>query len=310
MSDPNKVVSHNLLSALEPMGPQISAIVEAWSDERMAAAAPLELPSIEARAADQEAMDKVRPPDGPGQLDDLEPEDDVPPALLDAMGPRFRTERVAPARLVTHPYQAVGKLFLRVAGSDRVATAFATGPRAVVTAGHCVYSDEFLRWAEEPMFAPGYDGGAPLGKWPAVSLHTLAGWKAQGNDARLFDIGGLRLAEPLPVQPIECKPGLSPAQGQFHSVGFPWAPLSTAYAFDGERMWYSQGDQTAVGAIQRMANNMTQGASGGPWLVAKGAAIYANGVNSFRLSNEPNTLASPYFGTGIANLVSVLTQAG
>lgn len=228
--------------------------------------------------------------------------------LFEGLTANFDCKRVeSPATL---PYMAIGKLFVRVGGTDRTGTAFVIGGNAIVTAGHCVFADGIRQWAEDIIFVPRYANGSPVGQWRASSLFTLSGWQMQGGNARAFDIGGVLLESP--VEPATQRIGWfangSAQQNSFHAVGYPRHWVSPRYDFDGETMWRCAGAQLSSGAIQRMANNMTQGASGGPWLIQRQGKIYANGLNSFRLSDETDGLCSPYFGTGFVNLATALSR--
>lgn len=307
-TDPNSVVSHMMAGAGTTLA--MTESETGWSAERMAAAAPFDIDQVDMPPLDKGMMKQVRPPtSGPRRRTFRGVEQS---RNTEIFSPGF-SAGLACTRVdgtTNFPYRAVGKLFVRVGGADRSGTAFVIGERAIVTAGHCIFPDMGGQWADEVMFAPHYANGSPAGQWHGRKLHILAGWQAQGSDARCYDIGGILLDRP--VEPVTQRIGwyanIAPQQGLFQAVGYPRHWVSPSHDFDGEEMWRCTGDQLASGAILKMANNMTQGASGGPWLIARGGQIYANGLNSFRQSSEPDALASPYFGAGFVNLVTALTR--
>lgn len=302
--DPNAVVSNDVhpeAFALE------EPAAEYWTAERMAAARPVaikrERPPVDEAPLPATRNSRNRWQAGePHRPDHLELDEFIAPAV--AMD-------VAPVGAVAiFPYCAIGKLFLRIGGADQYATAFVVGGRSIVTAGHCVFSDTARAWADKVAFAPRFANGPAGGLWSAVSLFTLAGWAGQVPNARSYDMGGALLDHPIGPQTgtFGWLANIPPAQGPFHAVGYPTQWVSPQYPFDGSRMWRCVGGQiAATPGMLRMANNMTEGASGGPWLITRNGNIYVNGLNSFRLSDEPEALASPYFGQGFVNLMARLT---
>lgn len=87
------------------------------------------------------------------------------------------------------------------------------------------------------------------------------------------------------------------------------SPLA-AYLFNGERMaWcrdYTRVNTSQSPAANGMGCNMTGGSSGGPWIYAytygSTNGNYVNGVNSYKYTNAPNSMYSPYFGDGAINI--------
>jgi V8-like Glu-specific endopeptidase len=304
--DPNAVVSHQLGAALdfaEELGPE-----RYWTPERMAAARPFALHADDVPQFEPDApfLQLLRPPgssvrQGESFGADLDVEE------LHALAPAFETAPVAGTG--SFPYSAVGKLFARIGGADQSATAFVVGERAIVTAGHCVFPAGGAQWVDKVAFAPGFANGPPHGLWTATTLHTLAGWAAQRPDCRLFDLGGAVLDRPIAqvTGVVGWLANIDPHQGPFHSVGYPTQWVSPQFPFDGQEMWRCIGQQIPSSGLLKMANNMSEGASGGPWLIARNDNIYANGVNSFRRSDEPEALSSPYFGAGFVNLIERIT---
>lgn len=67
-------------------------------------------------------------------------------------------------------------------------TGFLIGPRAVATAGHCVYLHDQGGWAQSIEVIPGADGSAkPFGSVNSVSLRSVSGWVKERQPT--FDYG-------------------------------------------------------------------------------------------------------------------------
>lgn len=304
--DPNSVISHDVVRLHEfSLGQEDAGY---WTAERMASAKPFDL-QVEGEPEpdfDPSLLDMLRTPGSEEQRSEpYSAEKDV--EALRTLPP-FDTARVT--GIGNFPYSAVGKLFARVGGADRCGSAFVVGSQSIVTAGHCIYPDAASQWVERVAFVPRYADGAPGpgGLWNVRSLHVLAGWAAQQPNSRLFDLGGATLDRPVSQATgvIGWLANIPPNLGSLHSVGYPLQWVSPQYPFDGNQMWRCIGRQLPASGVLKMANNMTEGASGGPWLIERNGNIYANGLNSFRLTSEPNALASPYFGAGFVNLMNRL----
>ena len=298
--DPNAVVSHEF-SSNESFTKQLDA-EEYWTEERMAQAVPFELKADNPEEGPPDDV-TVKAPDAPRVRSGGNKSADMNLFSDDISAANFATQRVG--GLTEFPYRAVGKLFARIGGADRTGTAFVVGERCLFTAGHCIYPGPPGLWADRVAFAPAYRQGADRRLWTAASLHTLAGWTVQRSDARAYDIGGIILSQPIDqaTGKIGWYANLPPNIGSFHSVGYPNQWISPQYPFDGRTMWRCAGGQVSAGRIQTMANNMSEGASGGPWLIERNGMIYANGVNSYRRSDQPERLSSPYFGEGVINMM-------
>lgn len=83
--------------------------------------------------------------------------------------------RITPANDI--PWRWICKLFIRFAGDRRVVgTGWLIGPRTVMTAAHCLHSQE-LGWAQSIEVVPGMDENRrPYGSQFGVSFRATRGW--------------------------------------------------------------------------------------------------------------------------------------
>jgi V8-like Glu-specific endopeptidase len=299
-AEPEIVVSHSLQQG--PTGWSVPFIGGLFAERRFKAAEPFEM-TVDAAAADP--AEEPQPP-----LSDEEPEVEEGPHFwsrsLELSD--YRCARVGgPA---APPYAAVGRILARLNGANKSGSAWAAGRKAIMTAGHCLFNDAAGCWIDALQFAPQFQGTPLLGTWRGVSAHVLAGWRDTYD--RAYDMGVVILEKPLPVSvaPVGCLYNSSPNASQFQGVGYPEIWYSNDFPFDGNVPWYCTGRQLGAGRIQKMASPMTRGASGGPWFVQKDQTVYANGLNSYRLTTEPEQLRSPYFGAGVGKLMEVIEAAG
>ena len=192
-------------------------------------------------------------------------------------------------------------------GKDFVGSAWVIGESAVFTAAHCVFEHNRGGWADNILFVPQFDSGsAPVGNWTSRSVVAMKGW----TQDRKFEYDMAGFVTDRPIRPSTGSLGWmahhAPNQGPYKSMGYP-ARLRSGHRFDGKRMWQSVGGYIQGTNPVQMHNNMTEGCSGGPWVVARNRNVYANGLNSFRHSGQPGTLYSPYFGEAFLNIYESVT---
>lgn len=264
--------------------------VQYWTAERMESATP---------AAELVADEEV----AVGQVESSATES-VPAVAVD---PQVRTEaqeasgQSAEVETTAAGTDHVGKVFFTVGGTDYVCSgnAVASGNGSTVsTAGHCV--NDAGTWADNWVFAPGYDEGAtPYGLWGASDLYATDQW-VSAEDMN-YDIafavvepesGSANLTDAVGGSGIE----FNTERGALYtSYGYPaGAPL------DGESLEQCQGvgfDDT-IGSTddQAIDCDMTGGSSGGPWFVGEGASGYQVSVNSFGYTTQPDVMYGPYLG--------------
>lgn len=183
---------------------------------------------------------------------------------------------------------------------DYVGTGWVISESAVFTAGHCVFANK--SWAKNILFIPQYDISAPpIGRWSASISYSLNGWTS--NRDFKYDMGVFKTHKPIGPKTgsLGWMANYAPNQGPYKSLGYPAVPIQ-GFNFDGDHLWESIGGYISGTNPLCMHNNMTQGCSGGPWIVTRNRNVYVNGLNSFRFSNQPGVMYSPYFGDGFVNL--------
>jgi len=194
-----------------------------------------------------------------------------------------------------------GRVFLKMGGDEYFCSASAvnSGNRdVVVTAGHCL-KDGKGAWASKWTFVPGYrDGKRPYGGFTARRMFVAKGWSS-ANDSD--DVGMAALNKARGRHVVDAVGG----QG----IAFGKARPSSAYAFGypadppyhGGRLVYCNGKLKSDSDTkdEGMRCDMTEGASGGPWLSgfhrSSGSGTITS-VTSFKYSDEPSVMYGPYFG--------------
>jgi hypothetical protein len=198
----------------------------------------------------------------------------------------------------TPPAAYVGKIFYHnpITNKDYACsgTAIVSNNNSIVdTAAHCVYFSG--AWSTDVMFCPQYyNGNTPEGCWSEWQVWAPQTWLNNQNDDT-HDFGM------IVVQPM----GQTTLAASIGAAGYDpnnQTPTATAYGypgfapFNGEQMYSVSGNITTTlgGTIMWMSNNnMTEGASGGPWFVTYNGSIYLIGHNS---TSDGSNSTSPYFG--------------
>jgi V8-like Glu-specific endopeptidase len=219
-----------------------------------------------------------------------------------------------------YPYRTIGKLFFEQGGGKYVCSAASIGNYAIWTAGHCVHAGngQSSGWSTRVVFVPAYlDGKAPYGQWPASYLWTTTSWYKNGIPNGLCrDMGGAVLfpQNEKKISQVVGWLGFAWNWSRFqhwHELGYP-----AASPFNGQRMQeveasyaYSDAglkcDPKPVGT----GSDLTGGSSGGPWIWMFGRGNYLNGNNSYRYSNKPQEMYSPYFDNGAKSLWDALVKS-
>jgi V8-like Glu-specific endopeptidase len=278
-----------------------------WTKERMLSAAPV--PAAEIDVGEVEKP-KPRPgPQGPaGKVDPVRP--DGAAVAAKALADPGATAATWAGPATSPPATTSGKVFFT--GADGLpyvcsgSTVNSAGKDVVFTAGHCV--GRFGVWfnAQPWIFVPGYNNGnAPYGQWTAWQLWTRTAWL--NNDNRAEDMGaavmntnasGWHIVDWVGGQGIEWNYPLAQYQFQF---GYPQRT-----PFNGQLLKYCTGNSYNDGGHNGINCNMTEGASGGPWLDDfDGTFGWLDGVNSWVFWNAAGVRYkwnSPYFGNNAADL--------
>jgi len=205
-----------------------------------------------------------------------------------------------------YPYSAVGRIVFHWNKRDWHGSAWAVDDQTIVTAGHNVQEDGI--WSSNLRFQLRFQNGVSAEEVELSTVWSLKGW-VRDEDLG-YDLAVCMLSKKLAHlgQPLPVMGNVPPDQNEYDAVGYPGKP-SPIHPFDGRVMWESRGDfvsaspSTAAPVKIKAENGMTQGCSGGPWIVRLpgNGALYANGLNSF--GGGGDWMQSPYFGVGIANLL-------
>lgn len=252
-----------------------------WTEERMAAAEPVE----------QQVVEEV----DAATLEDIftEVEAANPRTILPQM-----SQRQNPAE---SPH--IGKVFFSTSQGDFVCSGnlvASANQSTVATAGHCLHDGNGGQFADNFVFAPAYDyGDSQHGVWAAEELVTATSWARDGDLE--FDVGFAVLEDRNGTTAEQQIGASSPIafnqpRGQFYSAyGYPAAP-----PFNGEELRQCQGNamNDPFGrSTQGIPCDMTGGSSGGPWFLGSGTDGVQNSVNSYGYTFLPDVMFGPYFGS-------------
>lgn len=214
------------------------------------------------------------------------------------------------------PYSTHGKLVIfdtpttgRVCSGTIVSS---VSESLVLTAAHCVVDDDGTR-PINIRFIPGYRNGnyssGPYGVWNGGEASFLQGYLSPngGEPNYEFDLAAVRFA---PLNGVTLQDAVGARGHLFNAPGGPGSQLFNAFGypagppFDGEKLWTCQsssGQRESTGPgvdMVSMACDMTQGSSGGGWIVgADPQDGRINSVVSIGISSLPDVLFGPYFGT-------------
>lgn len=183
--------------------------------------------------------------------------------------------------------------------------------RLVATAAHCVWLEGAWR-VEGAYFIPGYASGEePYGRWPVQTAWVPKAWQqarspiddvAAETDfafASLAPVQGRRAEEVLGAQGIRFS---TPERFNTAALGYP-----AVGAYDGQSLQACEGgartedfagagrDEIA-GQVLVLACDMTEGASGGPWLSGPDPASGRGQVIGVISGGDDADLVSPKFG--------------
>ncbi|MEV5751317.1 trypsin-like peptidase domain-containing protein [Actinoallomurus sp. NPDC052308] len=203
-----------------------------------------------------------------------------------------------------------GKVFFTINGADFVCSAGTVNGAnrdVVVTAGHCV-QDAAGVWARNWIYVPGYDQGSrPYGAFTARHVFVPSAWSARHDEnhdvamVALATAGGRHVADVVGAQNLAFD---QPRGSLVYGFGYP-----TGGHYDGERLAYCSGvprpDTHRLTQDQGLRCDMSEGASGGPWLARFNATTgtgVVTSVNSFKYSDDPATMYGPYFGAAVRRI--------
>lgn len=209
---------------------------------------------------------------------------------------------VAGDKLITRPAAGVGKLFLKFPnGKYFVCTGFAIAYNYFMTAAHCVYSPQNGGWVSGVSLIPSYPKFSDqyIGS-KAFKLSSYNSGDDFESDFAIIKTKGKTFNNYIRVAPLKTKYAFAsfgyPADGKYN----PGNQMYKALGFKSDGKYFPN-------TIGMRKNDMTGGASGGPWLTKtrkKNDYGYACGINSYRiLPKRKNYLCSPIFGEELKNFV-------
>ncbi|SDU59878.1 V8-like Glu-specific endopeptidase [Jiangella alkaliphila] len=229
----------------------------------------------------------------------------------DASTASATAQDIAPAAVPENPRPQLGKVFFTIGGVNYVCSGTATNSGngdVVTTAGHCLHEGGGGSFASAFTFVPAYNNGsAPYGQWSASDLYTTSGWANSGDFN--VDAGFAVMNENSSGQSLTSVVGSYPiafnlSRGlTYTSYGYPAGPPfngQTLYSCTGAAR-LDPGGQTTQG----ITCDMTGGSSGGGWIT--GGQL--NSVNSYKYTNDPNTMYGPYFGSTIQSVYNAAAAA-
>ncbi|WP_017571893.1 trypsin-like serine peptidase [Nocardiopsis halotolerans] len=282
-------------------GDQHQAVLDYWTEERMAAARPitsmlegaLPLPGDEAPTDDTVEHQAAPRPDSTG-------------------------ERWTAGGLVT---RTTGKVYLTMNGRDFTCSASvvdAANRSTVVTAGHCA-KDGRGSWARNWTFVPGHAAGdSPYGRFTASDMLVPPQWSRQADDSYDFAMvvlnrdDGTTVQERVGSQRIafgtwseeRAREGV-----QVYTFGYP-----AASPYEGRYLHYCSGrtvPDTGGTTANGVRCSMTQGSSGGPWFTGfdpdTGRGAIAS-VVSFKYADDRRTQYGPRLGSEARDLYEHASQ--
>ena len=322
-TSPEDVITHSICGSDDACAGHIERVHLYWTPERMRDAIPVPLPVVDvARAGPAPSDVSIDPswrhaPREP-HLISSSPNKTFAKALKGAeteTASKFRTKRVSGKERKRLPYSATGKVWFTNNGVDNVCSAAVVDDKLLVTASHCVYETSTKTWATNFYFCAAYNytifGGCQLTHklkkvaYTGRKAYLNRGFVESANynyDAALIACdGGDDIIDYTGHLGID-----SASVSAFNGIGYP-AVKDKHYDFDGGHMWLSVGNQSAcdVGSGRvGMWNNLTGGASGGPWTIKDPKrSNYLNGVNSTWCAKEfDDQTVSPLLRKGFWNL--------
>ncbi len=210
-----------------------------------------------------------------------------------------------------HPLTAIGRITASFGGRIRYCTGTVVAERVVLTAAHCTFSRGadltgdrgFADWI---LFQPQYSGESGAGNWAGEAAYILSGWKApaHGSSAGSYDFAFVRLDTPVAhATGIAGVMANTVPEGPFSSLGYPRKPGS-GFDFDGRFLFASTGERVDDGSphVVKAENGLTEGSSGGPWMVLSGGDMLVAGINSTKPLDSDDHTWSPLFSEAFQKL--------
>lgn len=187
------------------------------------------------------------------------------------------------------PFRSLGLLV--DAQSGTATTGWLVSPDTIITAGHCLCRPEQRPRPRSFYFALQYTRKQG-GLWSrVVAAATLWGWEMH-RDHR-YDIGICKLDQRYPRMYLKAWPVPENPPKECLVVG---------YAYGGAQLWQSHcTDLRKNSRGAHISADLSEGCSGGPWLVREGNNYRPVGITS---QGGEGFLLSPAWGRGVENLLN------
>lgn len=188
--DQHQVVSGEGQAGPDETGPTTDRVVESFDGTGLGG-------EIEAAAGfnASRAASEGMPFQAADSYDDLKPAEASAYAQAETVCGADDRVRISPANAV--PWRFICQLIITMPnGAGYRGTGWFIGPRAVMTAGHCVFSRADGGWARRIEVIPGMDAAArPYGSAIGTSFRSVTGWTNNGDQN--YDYGCIILPSPL-----------------------------------------------------------------------------------------------------------------
>jgi len=293
---------NSIVSSKRPDGEH--AAEEYWTEERRRSVAPIRLPATQ--AGSNGAAKPPTPSGDPGHTPHSRGSAGEPKTPV---GPQGTGGSAVPTPLA-YPFRTNGRLFGTLPnGGGFSGSAALISPNILLTAGHCVYYEG--GWNTNLVFYPSYPLRSlsdPYYKFGYSHSACWTAWSQSGNSA--FDYGMIW---------IDSGPGNTlgwlgtlynaPTSGRtWTAVGYPGDPNPP---FDGNTMDEATGQyggSDASGTFILTNDNMSHGASGGPWITTwnESTPTHANS-NSSNIDGNGN-ISGPYYTQDLNNLFNWISN--
>lgn len=266
----------------------VAEVAAFWTPERMAAAVDLD-----DGVAAAETGGTRRVPDGPAGS--------VAPVAPATGSPEVGT--------LVNESAAVGKVYVMTSAGPGQCSASTVGSgkrRLVMTAGHCVHGGQGSGWFWNFVFVPRFrQGSEPFGRFVAGNLTSRTAWVNNSNRDEDMGIAIMNNGGVWGAKVVDTVGGMGLRWNWGYGVSVTILGYPAAGGFPGDVQYYCQsGTWNGHGQQVRAWCNMTQGSSGGPWLMAyddSSGLGYTNSVVSHRHS-DPSQMDGPYFDNDIKSL--------
>lgn len=211
------------------------------------------------------------------------------------------------------PLLATGKVFFTMGNvnyvcSGALANETVSARSIVLTAGHCVWDDTSAAFATNFIFIPAYDSNpvnncsTSLGRCLSASaLVASSGFTSQTTfttQATNYD-WGFAVVNETPQPGFDLAVNALSTNSIINAFGYP-----QGQPYNGTKLIYCSGPITAdaknLGLTWGLGCNMTDGASGGPWLSSFDSKTFTGklaSVNSYKYRNDSKRMYGPNFNS-------------